>query len=111
MPFPKRTAAAPSLLRSPRSSLELSKHGHIDAVLKELKVSSRRLRCVSVVLRDESNILERLYYKGKNQHRPALFWRRIVEARNNARRLRQICLFELVDNLRRAFFDESTLQK
>ncbi|KAI0277205.1 hypothetical protein BGY98DRAFT_643847, partial [Russula aff. rugulosa BPL654] len=52
----------------------------------------------------ELAVLERIYYLNNNQHRPALFWQRIVEARRYSRRLRSLDVPSLVDGLRRSFY-------
>jgi hypothetical protein len=58
---------------------------------------------------EELQILERLYYKGKNQHRAALFWKRVSEVRRYARRLDGVGLPDVVERLHRSFFgDDAT---
>ncbi|GLB34994.1 putative protein with domain of unknown function (DUF4477) [Lyophyllum shimeji] len=88
----------------PRSSLNSSHHGSIDAVLKDLKNCSRRLHVALDAFRNEYHLLERLYYKGKNQHRLALFWRRVVEIRRFCRRLDGLHVDQIADTLRSSFF-------
>ncbi|KDQ07941.1 hypothetical protein BOTBODRAFT_589275 [Botryobasidium botryosum FD-172 SS1] len=88
---------------STRDSLPAEHYPTIDFVLKQLRASSRRLRAVWTSQEDELRVLERLYYKGKNQHRSALFWRRLVEVRRYGARVRETDLPGLVDTLRGSF--------
>jgi hypothetical protein len=55
---------------------------------------------------NEAQVLERLYYKGKNQHRGALFWRRVGETRRYSARLGGIHIDDVVEILRYSFFGE-----
>jgi hypothetical protein len=83
----------------------------IDTVLKTLKTSSRQLQTSIAAFRDEMQILERLYYKGKNQHRTALFWRRVCEVRRYGDRINRADLVDLVEGFRRSFWGPAALQK
>ncbi|EGN93226.1 hypothetical protein SERLA73DRAFT_16640, partial [Serpula lacrymans var. lacrymans S7.3] len=83
----------------------------VDASLKDLKTCSRRLQTVSAIVGDELKILERLYYKGKNQHRSALFWKRVVEIRRYGRRLSEASLWETLELFRCSFFGANSFQK
>jgi len=87
----------------PRSALAQAHHKEVDAVLKDLKFCSRRLKSALDTLKDELRILERLYYKGKNQHRMALFFKRVPEMRRYGRRLSELDIPERVDLLRASF--------
>lgn len=87
----------------PRSTLAQAHHKDIDAVLKDLKLCSRRLKSALDSFRDELRTLERLYYKGKNQHRMALFFKRVPEMRRYGRRLSELDILERVDLLRASF--------
>jgi hypothetical protein len=53
---------------------------------------------------NELKILERLYYKGKNQHRAALFWKRVAEIRRCGQRLDKVGVLDIVERLRCSFF-------
>ncbi|KAH7916045.1 hypothetical protein BJ138DRAFT_1076218 [Hygrophoropsis aurantiaca] len=97
----------PKLICSPRSSIELNQHSNIDSVLKELKASSRRLRTIISSFGDDLKILERLYYKSKNQHRMALFFKRTTEIRRYGQRLVEMKIVDTVDTLRTSFFGAS----
>ncbi|KAG6832379.1 hypothetical protein H0H92_002647 [Tricholoma furcatifolium] len=90
---------------SPRSCLKASSHVSIDSILKDLKNLSRRLNVAIVAFKDEYKLLERLYYKGKNQHRLSLYWRRVSEIRRLCHRLDETRVDYTVDMLRRSFFD------
>ncbi|KIK59885.1 hypothetical protein GYMLUDRAFT_44365 [Collybiopsis luxurians FD-317 M1] len=87
-----------------RVSLEKSHHATIDFVLKDLKLFSRRLSTVSTALADETQILDRLHYKNKNQHRSALFSRRVSELRRYSHRVEKLNICGLVDDVRQCFF-------
>ncbi|KAF8077988.1 hypothetical protein FPV67DRAFT_1662762 [Lyophyllum atratum] len=100
----KRNTGPLPITSIPRSHLDSSQHGSVDVVLKDLKNCSRRLHVALGAFRDEYQVLERLYYKGKNQHRVALFWRRIVEIRRFCRRLDGLHIDQTVDTLRGSFF-------
>lgn len=94
-----------------RELLDQSLHVEVDLILKDLKIHSRRLQAALSIQLDETRILERLYYKGKNQHRGALFWRRFVELRRYSYRLQKADLAALMDNLRYAFFGSNVNRK
>ncbi|KAJ7470720.1 hypothetical protein FB451DRAFT_349692 [Mycena latifolia] len=106
----RRSRQAPPLSRTVKASLEPNLHPNIDAALKDLKICARRLQPVLATFSDELQILHRLYYKGKNQHRPALFWRRVAEMRRYADRVEELSLLSLVDSLRYSFFGEDLQQ-
>jgi hypothetical protein len=91
-----------------RASLDSSKHKFIDVFLKSLKVRARTLCSLFAQHATELAILERLYYLGNNQHRQALFWQRIVEARRYSRHLGSLDVPSLVDGLRRSFHSDTT---
>ncbi|KAF5315961.1 hypothetical protein D9611_004658 [Ephemerocybe angulata] len=93
-----------------RKGLDHSIYSSIDSFLKPLKGTSRRLQVVSTVLANETQLLQRIFYKGKNQHRSALFWRRAAEIRRYSERLRDIDLADFVFRLRCSFFGEDALR-
>ncbi|KAJ3867202.1 hypothetical protein EV359DRAFT_3415, partial [Lentinula novae-zelandiae] len=85
----------------------------VDSVLKDLKLSFRRLSTMTTVLADETQVLDRLHYKNKNQHRSSLFSRRINELRRYSHRTEDFQTCSLVNDLRQSFFgkvDESHKQ-
>ncbi|KAK1232247.1 hypothetical protein PQX77_004621 [Marasmius sp. AFHP31] len=94
------------LKRTERAELSQSHHPRVDAALKDLKLLSKRLHSALSTYESELKVLERIYYKSKNQHRSALFWRRITETRRYGRRVEQIDLRTFVDALRLSFFRE-----
>ncbi|KAI0247196.1 hypothetical protein BJV78DRAFT_1089274, partial [Lactifluus subvellereus] len=76
----------------------------VNAYLKSLKLHARTLDPLLTQYATELAVLERIYYINNNQHRPALFWQRVVEARRYSRRLRLLHVPSLVDRLRRSFY-------
>ena len=95
----------------PRALLDKSGHTAIDSVLKGLKKSSRSLQVVLAAWSTDSQILDRVYYKGKNQHRGALFWRRVVELRRICGRLRRINPDQKLNIFRASFFGSDVPRK
>lgn len=87
----------------PRNAIDPVQHKEIDAILRDLKVCSRRLKAALDSFNDELRTLERLYYKCKNQHRLALFFKRVPELRRYGRRLTELDILERVDLLRASF--------
>jgi hypothetical protein len=80
-------------------------------VLKELKSCSRRLQTTFSAYHDELQILERLFYKGKNQHRSALFWKRAAEMKRYGERLDALGFPDMFALLRSSFFGATSIQK
>jgi hypothetical protein len=111
MPVARRSRCPPPLSRTVKASLDPTLHPNIDAALKDLKTCARSLQPILSMLSDELQILHRVYYKGKNQHRPALFWRRVSEIRRYGERVEELCLSTLVDSLRYSFFDQDLQQR
>ena len=93
-----------SIRLTPKSALSPSDLISIDSILKDLKNCTRRLNTAFQSQQTELQVLERLFYKGKNQHRSALFWRRIEEIRRYALRLTKQDVYTLVENLRLSFW-------
>ena len=102
-----RTVKLPPCTTKPRSSIDPSLYGSVDAALKVLRSHSRRLTEAALQLANEYRILERLYYKSLNQHRNALFWRNITEVRRYGRRVHEFKLEIMVEELRHSFFLEN----
>jgi hypothetical protein len=90
--------------------MDPSSHASIDSILKDLKSCSRRLQVVFSAYHDELQILQRLYYKGKNQHRPALFWKRAAEMKRYGERLDCTGLPGAFELLRCSFFGAISIQ-
>ena len=99
-----RYAKPPKLCGTPRSTVLQTIARKVDTVLKELRVCARQLSTLELCLQDELRVLERLYYKGVNQHRSALFWRRVEEMRKFGRRIAGMDLGRMVEDLRYAFY-------
>ena len=104
----RRHIRPPPLVSSPRSSLIPSQCSAVDALLKQLKACSRRLQAALASHRTELQVLERLYYKGKNQHRTALFWQRVAEMRKFGGRLDEMQMDDVVESLRLSFWGEAS---
>ena len=94
-----------------KSALGTSLHGHVDLALKRLKALSRRLAAISATLSEEVKILNRLYYKGKNQHRISLFWRHVEEIRRLSLRIHSLDLAGTVNRLRHTFYNSTDYTK
>ncbi|OCH95538.1 hypothetical protein OBBRIDRAFT_720382 [Obba rivulosa] len=103
----RRFQPAPPLVLSARTSLDSVKYPDVDAALKQLKTCTRRLQVALSAHRNELQVLERLYYKGKNQHRPALFWKRVAEMRRYGDRIDGVNIYQLVENLRLSFWGDA----
>ena len=99
-----RYAKRPRLCSTPRSNVSQTVVRSADTILKELRASRRQLAALEPCLQDELLILERLYYKGVNQHRQAKFWKRVQELRRLGKRVLEIELLSLIDDLRYAFY-------
>lgn len=87
-----------------RALIDPLRHANVDAELKQLKLASRRLHQTLTVLAAEQQLLQRLYYKSKNQHRGALFWRNVGEILRYLRKLDVPDLQESVAKLRNTFY-------
>lgn len=88
-----------------RSNLDGDACVVIDTVLKDLKLANRRIQAVSRSFQLEIQILSRLFYRGKNQHRTAIFWRRVDEVRRYGRRLQGMDIHSEVDSVRQTFWN------
>lgn len=88
----------------PRQSLDSQIHSAIDDVLKGFRSASRELRKIFISFRLELELLDRLFYKNKNQHRGALFWRKVTEMRRFCRKLDRLQPDALVEDTRRWFW-------
>ncbi|CAL1704842.1 unnamed protein product [Somion occarium] len=87
-----------------KSTLDQTQQSLVDSILKDLKICSRRLQTAFHSQQVDLQVLERLYYKGNNQHRSALFWRRIEEIRRYTPRLTDQRTQTVVDELRLSFW-------
>lgn len=101
----RRRNKSPAFSCQPREYLCPAVQATTDTILKSLKKSKRQCRANLNALSDELEILERLYYKGKNQHSSSLVWKRITEARRYAQRVRESAPLVLLDSIHLAFFE------
>ncbi|KAH8117525.1 hypothetical protein DFH11DRAFT_1504506 [Phellopilus nigrolimitatus] len=102
-----RHAKRPIPSCTPRSTINISSSSlpaKIDSALKQLRAVTRQLSPLEACLADELRLLERLYYKGVNQHRSALFWRRVEETRRLGKRVHEMQMQGLTDDLRYLFY-------
>lgn len=90
----------------PRASVEAVHYAAIDNELKSLKLLSRRIQSAIAAHLAELQILHRLFYKNKNQHRGALFWRNISEVRRYAEKLQDLDVLNAINAFRNAFHGE-----
>ncbi|GJE87206.1 hypothetical protein PsYK624_032890 [Phanerochaete sordida] len=100
----------PSPVCMPRASLDAAQQAGIDRVLKDLKSCTRKLQAAFASYHVELQVLERLYYKGNNQHRHALFWRRVADVRRFGKRLESVQIHENIETLRLAFWGDASQQ-
>ena len=107
----RRWPSSPALSPLPRDSIDPSFHLSLDSVLKDLKSCSRRLESIFSAYRDELQILERLFYKGKNQHRSALFWKRAAEMKRYGERLDTLGFPDMFALLRSSFYGATSIQR
>ncbi|EKM82719.1 hypothetical protein AGABI1DRAFT_125181 [Agaricus bisporus var. burnettii JB137-S8] len=99
----------PSSLTS-KIDIDPSTHVYVDLALKRLKAVSRRLSATLTSFQDESRLLERLFYKGKNQHKVSLFWRHIEEIRRLCSCLVVVDLMTVVIRVRHAFYNSTNYE-
>jgi len=93
---------------SPKYTLRLSMDAYqcsrVDTGLKNFKLLSRQLHSLLITHTTDVQILQRLYYKNKNQHRGSLFWRKVVEVRRYSERFEQHKPHILIDDFRCTFY-------
>ncbi|KAL5490473.1 hypothetical protein ACEPAI_5306 [Sanghuangporus weigelae] len=99
-----RFAKRLKLVQRARTDIDVSLCPRIDACLKAARQCAQQIAPFESCLQDEMRILERLYYKSVNQHRSALFWRRVKEVRRLGRRVLEVRLLGLLDDLRYSFY-------
>ncbi|KAG8759988.1 hypothetical protein FRC14_004430 [Serendipita sp. 396] len=103
-PAAKRRFHLPETRQKPRNELESTKIPAIDAFLKALRPYSRRVSNLVHSHANEVQVLQKIVYKSKNQHKNAVFWRGVVELRRFACRIEEASLFQLIDASRNAFY-------
>lgn len=96
---------------TPKIDIDPSTHAYVDLALKRLKAVSRRLSATLTSFQDESRLLERLFYKGKNQHKVSLFWRHLEEIRRLCSCLVVVDLMTVVTRVRHAFYNSTNYEK
>ncbi|KAF9451071.1 hypothetical protein P691DRAFT_724893 [Macrolepiota fuliginosa MF-IS2] len=106
--FTRNFSSFPSVQKD---SLDPSICAHVDLALKRLKLVTRRLSTTLTALEDESRLLDRLFYKGKNQHRTSLFWRHVQEMRRLCSRFNGLDLSKSVTQIRHSFYNSTDYQK
>ncbi|CAE6421636.1 unnamed protein product [Rhizoctonia solani] len=75
-------------------------------LLKQLKSGHKNARNSQKLLFTEMHLLERVYYKGKNQHGLSLFWRSVVSVRRMSARVYETNLPGLLEVLGSMFHEE-----
>jgi hypothetical protein len=101
----------PNNKQRPRTELDTSACQSLDVSLKSLRKCSRLVQQTTITLDNDLHVLERIYYKCKNTQRPTLAWKKVVELRRVANRMREASLERTVDNLRRSFFNSVIFQE
>lgn len=87
----------------PRDNLDVPT---ITQLLKQLKSGYKNVRSSQKQLFAEMHILERVYYKGKNQHGLSLFWRSVVSVRRMSGRIYETNVPRLLEILGGMFHEE-----
>jgi hypothetical protein len=90
-----------------RSTLDTSLHPEIDIFLKALKASNKRFQAAFSSMQVEGQLLERIFYKGKNQHRGSLLWRRLSDVRKFTRRAESLASSQAMATFCQSFFTKS----
>lgn len=94
----------PPCTPTPRSDLLPPTCGAIDVFLKQAKSHLRDAQAIFSSHQAEMVLLDRLYYKGKNQHHMSLFWQRVCEMRRYGRRLQDMNVTAMMENNRAMFY-------
>lgn len=101
-----RFSVPPTFDSLSRAGLDPASCDAVNAFLKIFKGHVRRAQTAFSLHADEVAILERLFYKGKNQHRSSLFWQRVSEMRRYGHRLQEMRTCDLSEALRISFYGE-----
>lgn len=94
-----------------RDAIPYASTGAIDGALKALRAATKRVSSVYASHELELGILVRLHYKNANQHRGALFWRKVEEIKRLALRLHETALPQLLEQTRMAFHSSDATQQ
>ena len=100
----RREAKPLKIALSVRSQVDKDIHPAVDIALRDLKKFSRRLHATFDAFSEELQVLDRVFYKGKNQHRSALFFRRVTDIRKFSQRIAEYNAPQIVDSCRCSFF-------
>jgi hypothetical protein len=104
MTTPSRRWTAPKTNPNPKNILEPHSVTAVDACLKSLRKTRRSISATLACYSTETEILKTLYYKSKNQHKNALFWRNVAQLRRFAVRIHEVGLAGVLDTTRAAFY-------
>jgi hypothetical protein len=88
----------------PKDTLQGHSIAAVDVCLKSLRKTRRSISATLACYSTETEILKTVYYKSKNQHKNALFWRNIAELRRFAVRIEEAGLAGILDTTRAAFY-------
>ncbi|KAG8762128.1 hypothetical protein FRC11_011038 [Ceratobasidium sp. 423] len=99
----RRFRLATSADYRPRDNLDIPV---VTQLLKQLKSGHKNVRSSQKLLFTEMHLLERVYYKGKNQHGLSLFWRSVVCVRRMSARIYETNLPGLFEVLGGMFHEE-----
>ena len=100
----RRVTKPPKPVLSVRSQVDKDLHASVDTALRDLKKFSRRGHATFDAFSEELQVLDRVFYKGKNQHRSALFFRRVADMRKFSLRIAEYNAPQIVDSCRCSFF-------
>ena len=92
----------------PRHGLDIAAQESVNAFLKSLKAYVRKLGGIFAQHTTELAVLERVYYKGKNQHHASLLWQRVCEMRRFGKKAEAININGILDTLRATFYGEAS---
>lgn len=91
----------------PRTTIPKHLHVIVDSVLKDLKTVSKRITAFTSPFQEELRVLERLFYKNKNQHKSAVFWRKVPELRKYGKRVVDLNILNGVQSIRYRFYADN----
>ncbi|CAE6465355.1 unnamed protein product [Rhizoctonia solani] len=100
---PRRFRLLASADFKPRDNLDIPAATQL---LKQLKYAHKNGRASQKLLFTEMHLLERVYYKGKNQHGLSLFWKSVVSVRRISTRIYETNLPGLLEALGGMFHEE-----
>lgn len=92
---------------NPRTTLDARLHSDVDLFLKTLKGSHKRFQTAFASMQVEGQVLERIFYKGKNQHRGSLLWRKLSDLRKFTRRTEALAPSQTMTAFCQSFFTKA----